>query len=326
MSPEPHDYVPALRKRLAHLKQRNPHAMRARPRLYAAASAADAGTRPLADAGDYYNAGIRLYNTANGGLSPSPKGGQTYRVTLDIRNAGALAAYGGIAEFYVGPKASFSQLAQGPTSEATQTALHVARLGKRIGFTLQAGQELQGLEASVLWSPHSEDELSVLAQVYDPFCDRLEHPFSAQDRHVARRDFATRFDGVWSGLVIDPGPAGGRLHYLPSMSVYLAMQQNPIGPSPGHVDIDIVLQPRLGPRPILNITGSATGAVIEDTLRFSETFSTAGATTDWVVVRTGEKLLVSFGAHTGELDSTPGAAPPPPPPSLVAVGGRHSGH
>jgi hypothetical protein len=302
MSPEHHAYVRPLKKRIAGHKKPGQSTKRARPTLFVPGSSVDVGDRPLAYAGEYYNSGIVIRNALTGTVEPT-KVGRDYLVSLRVRNSGALAAYSAVGEVYAGPPRAFSALAGGPISEQQQAALGVRRIGRRLGFVLQPGQQRDDLLAQAVWQPAAANE-SLVAQVYDPICDRIEHPFDPSDRHVARRDHVLPLGGMWEGTARKAGAT------KQSIRVHLTMTQNVAGPVPGLVKLSIKLEIILGVVVVGTSSGTAQGVLLEDTLRFSETFSQPGTTINWVALHKwiavsgaiNEKLQVNFGEFTGQLD------------------------
>jgi hypothetical protein len=101
--------------------------------------------------------------------------------------------------------------------------------------------------------------------------------------------------------------------------VHLTATQDAAGPVPGRVKLTIKLEHVLGLQRVGTSSGTAEGALFEDTLRFSETFSQPGTTTNWVAVHEWvpqpggieRKLQVSLGAFRGVLDHLQADIPSP---------------
>ena len=195
---EPLEFVRDLKKRGAwpprKAKDDRPKKGRAiaTPYLVIPAAANDLGTRPISEVQAFNNANIQIIDAAQQPVDRALTG-QSYQLKCKIWNRGAAGAYGGMAEFYVGPPDLFSQLAH--TRKATK-ALGYA------GFVAMPGGSAECICPN-LWTPADdvESRFSIVVHAYDPFGDRLLHPFNPRnDRHVGWRDYMPDFSGVWDGM------------------------------------------------------------------------------------------------------------------------------
>jgi hypothetical protein len=165
------------------------------------ASQNDLGDRPLPGTDALHSASIRVLDET-GNAVVNPDTGISYRLRCEVVNRGVVAAYGGLADFYIAQPADLDIAARTPRAL-------LPALG-RTGFVAAPGETVS-IECPNSWTPQTSDEAtnSVLVHVYDPFLDPLVHPFDARaDRHVGRVDYISDFAGVWQGQKALVGAAG----------------------------------------------------------------------------------------------------------------------
>lgn len=183
------------------------------PYLLIPLSNGDTGQRPQPNSLMFHSKGIWLEDTA-GNATDSPVIGASYKVKCRIRNLGAAASYGGLADFFVNTPEAIEHAA------ATNTPL--TALG-HTGFSVMQGQDVV-LTCPKPWQPSTADELlhSIIVHAYDPFADTIMHRFdAAHDRHVGRHDLITDFyvrDWTNSATVFDQGlePSANAVFYATS--------------------------------------------------------------------------------------------------------------
>lgn len=160
--------------------------------LVIAASQNDLGDRPLAGTDVLHSASIQLLDEA-GNVVVNPDNGITYRLRCTVVNRGVVAAYGGLADFYVAQPADLDNAAR--TARALLPALG------HTGFVAGPGETVT-IECPNTWTPQTGEEAtnSILVHAHDPFLDPLVHRFDARaDRHVGRLDHIPDFAGGWQG-------------------------------------------------------------------------------------------------------------------------------
>lgn len=183
------------------------------PFLVIPATPADEGGRPLPNSAAFHSQGVWLEDAAGTQVEIPAAGGQ-YRIRCRVRNNGALAAYGALADFFVNSPEAFTA--------AAGVGGSLPALG-HTGFTLRPGQE-RILTCPALWQPASATELNyaLVVQVFDPFTDNLTRRFDARnDRHVGRHDTTADLyvrDWTASAASHDDGrePSGNPVFYQTS--------------------------------------------------------------------------------------------------------------
>jgi hypothetical protein len=152
----------------------------------------DHGARPLPGTDALHNASLQLLDPG-GNIAVNASAGVSYRIRCEAPNLGVIAAYGGLADFYVAAPSDLDDAAR--TARALLPALG------RTGFVAAPGETVT-IECPNQWIPQTDAEAtnSILVHVHDPFLDPLVHPFDARaDRHVGRFDHIPDFAGIWQG-------------------------------------------------------------------------------------------------------------------------------
>lgn len=152
----------------------------------------DVGARPLPGTDALHNASLQLLDPG-GNIVVTASAGVGYRIRCQAANLGVMAAYGGLADFYVASPSDLDDAARTPRAL-------LPALG-RTGFVAAPGETVT-IESPNQWTPQTDAEAtnSILVHVHDPFLDPLVHPFDARaDRHVGRFDHIPDFAGVWQG-------------------------------------------------------------------------------------------------------------------------------
>jgi hypothetical protein len=245
----------------------------ATPFLVIPAFVGDSGVRPLLGAEAAHSLGVQILDGA-GAAVVTPVAGQTYMLRATVVNLGVTAAYAGLANFYVGPRAVFEQARTTPGAT-------VAAQG-RTGFVLLPWQTLE-IDSPQPWTPSPADTTSsVVVEVYDLVLDLVTEPFDARnDRHVGRRDSIPDFSGVWDGTMTSDAAPGHR--YL----IRVTIMQRALA-----VDCAFYLQ--LGGRLPTNPQDTGSGSIVGDQISLVTTEYVAGellATNTWNLSLTGPDAL-----------------------------------
>jgi hypothetical protein len=173
-------------------RQSDPDIPTATPFLVVPAFAGDIGIRPLTSNQALHNMSVEIVDTL-GQPVEYPLPGNTYTLRCFALNRGTVGSFGGMAEFYIGTAGSFDAAASTPGT--------TLRLHGLAGFVALPGTRA-AITCPKTWTPVSQAEAdsTIIAEVYDPFIDRVTQPFDAMhDRHVGRRDAVHEFSGVWQG-------------------------------------------------------------------------------------------------------------------------------
>ena len=214
----------------------------AMPYVVVPADAGDDGTRPIDPGRAVRSAAIEVVDAA-GALVDQPAAGTTYTLRVTLRNLGPVAAYAGVAEFFV-------------AGESLGIEGFVAAAGATVAVTCRRA-----------WTPATAAAAtaSLVVCAYDALLDRPEQRFApAADRHVGQRDLAPDFAGAWNGsahFAANPG-GGGTLYRVvivqSGLAVDVAIFQQVGGPPGGPLvgipvarggDIPLSPRPGGGPRP-----------------------------------------------------------------------------
>jgi hypothetical protein len=169
--------------------------------LVVPASQNDLGVRPLPGTDPLHNASLQLLDPG-GTMVVTANAGVGYRVRCGAVNLGVVAAYGGLADFYVAAPSDLDNAARTPRTT-------LPALG-RTGFVAAPGETVT-IECPSTWTPQTDAEAtnSILVHVHDPLLDPLVHPFDARaDRHVGRFDHIPDFAGIWLGTKTLDGADG----------------------------------------------------------------------------------------------------------------------
>jgi hypothetical protein len=183
------------------------------PYLVIPANSSDMGQRPQPNSIIFHSEGIWLEDNMRNVITTPVLGGK-YVVKCRVRNLGAFASMGGLADFFVNTPAAILNAA------ATNTSLPA--LG-HTGFSVMQNDE-EVVICPKLWQPVTDEELtnSIVVHAYDPFSDTILHRFNAAaDWHVGRHDFAPDFyvrDWTSSPSVHDRGqePSSSAIFYATS--------------------------------------------------------------------------------------------------------------
>ena len=172
----------------------------ATPFLVVPAVPGDGGARPIPSTSALHSDGLQILDGAGAAVA-RPVPGQTYTIRATVVNLGAVAAYAGLVDFYLGDPAAIDAAATAPgTTIPTQG---------RTGLMLLAGRTAT-VDSPHPWTPANAVDAarSAVVHAYDLIADRLTQPFDARsDRHVGRRDVVPDYAGVWDGtFATDAGP------------------------------------------------------------------------------------------------------------------------
>jgi hypothetical protein len=158
----------------------------------------DQGVRPVQDTSWRYSPSLHLVNIHTNQPEENPRKGATYRIVAWISNLGDAPVLGGFAEFYVADPLWIE--------DALGFAVGIAEAAKPkwLGVTpFSLGiNEAQHVQSQKTWMPTTDFDLTraLVVRAFDPLGDKLTSDWDSwNDRHIARRNLAPNFDGVWSG-------------------------------------------------------------------------------------------------------------------------------
>jgi hypothetical protein len=227
------------------IKRQHGDAPPAMPYLVVQADVADDGTRPIDPERAVHSTAIEVLD-AGGALVDFAAPGTTYSLRVTVLNRGPAAAYGGVAEFFVGTEAHGVEGFVAPANGAV---------------TVTCRRSWTPADAAAASSP-------IVVCAYDALLDRPEKRFApSEDRHVGRRDLLANFAGVWDGMAFfanAPGGAGDLYRVVVQQTgaaVDVAIYEevsfvDPLTPLPG---------PKPVPRPTLTPRGGGLGTPLGHT-------------------------------------------------------------
>jgi hypothetical protein len=256
------------------------------PFLVVPAFPGDVGTRPLPANQAFFNGNVEVVDE-NGNVVIAPTVGSTYTLRCRAFNFGAAAAYGGIAEFYIGNAADFDARAASPG-----TTMPIFGLA---GFVVTPGIPAI-ITCPNKWTPASmtEAQSTVVVEVYDAFIDRLTNTFDAiKDRHVARRDFTPDFSGTWSGVeILDVGGPSTQF----SITMVITQSKFDVKISISAPQVGTVLSP---PQPVSATISN--GQVQLTVQEFGGIFNAGNPTNDFYVLTLPDPATLHFTHHKSSL-------------------------